>query len=201
MNWLAHVVLAGDHPVRQLGALLADALPRDVSRFPEEFQRGVACHRTVDAWVDRHPAVLESRRRVLSLRRRYSGIAVDILYDHLLAWSWSTWMGEDLASWERRFQRETSGWVDILDLPKAATDLWNWATETRILARYHDLDVLEDALRRFSIRMEARLGVEVDLTTVLVDLAKHREGFQADFVALWTEIQPKVAKEFWVPFP
>ncbi|MFY7951501.1 MAG: ACP phosphodiesterase [Armatimonadaceae bacterium] len=196
MNWLAHVALAGEHPATRLGALLADAVGRDFTRFPVEFQVGLACHRWVDGWVERHPGMHASRQRVVSLRRRYSAIAVDFLYDHLLASQWDAHCPHPLIRWEREFVESAQPWVETLDLPEPARELWKWATDHRILARYHDRDCLSDAMRRFSRRMEARLGVPVDLTAALHDLDNDPNGFESDFQLLWADLRKASCKEF-----
>jgi len=196
LNWLAHVVLAGEHPAARLGALLADSVGRDTTRFPLEFQAGVACHRWVDGWVERHPGTHSSRRRVVSLRRRYSGIAVDFLYDHLLASRWNAYCPQPLFQWERDFVETTQPLIAGLDLPDSARELWEWATHHRILARYDDRDSLADAMFRFSRRMEQRLGVPVDLTVALHDLDNDRNGFEADFAQLWDDLGRAIGKEF-----
>lgn len=187
MNWLAHVVLAGDHPATRLGALLADTVGRDISRFPVEFRDGIAAHRRVDGWLETHPVARSSRRRLIRLRQRYAGIALDFLIDHQLSVQWEHWNEVPLAEWERDFVASAQPWIPDLDLPGPALDLWRWATRHQILARYGDRDTLCDAMGRYSRRMEARLGVPVDLTVALDDFDEQRILFQSDFQSLWTE--------------
>ena len=187
MNWLAHVVLAGDHPATRLGALLADTVGRDISRFPAEFRDGIVGHRRVDGWLETHPVARSSRRRLVRLRQRYAGIALDFLIDHQLSVHWEHWHAVPLAEWERDFVASAQPWITDLDLPGPALDLWQWATRHQILARYGDRDTLCDAMSRYSRRMEARLGVPVDLTVALDDFDEQRILFQSDFQCLWTE--------------
>ena len=97
MNFLAHAFLAGPGPADRLGALLGDfvkgALP---GALPPDVASGVELHRRIDSFADAHPAFRRSRARVSPARRRYSGIMVDLFYDHFLASHWKSFSDEPL---------------------------------------------------------------------------------------------------------
>lgn len=62
---------------------------KDLSHLPEIVQRGSLLHRTIDNYVDTHPAVLDLLRLLYPHLPKISGIAVDLFFDHLLARDWS----------------------------------------------------------------------------------------------------------------
>ena len=45
-------------------------------------------HREIDTYTDNHPIVRKSKRRLDPKYRHYSGVIIDILYDHFLAKNW-----------------------------------------------------------------------------------------------------------------
>ncbi|MDL0429505.1 ACP phosphodiesterase [Marinobacter sp. TBZ242] len=89
MNHLAHLFLAPDSPQARVGSLLGDfargVIPEDL---PSEVREGLYHHRAVDAFTDRHPEVIASKRLFSAQRRRFAGVALDILYDHYLLRHW-----------------------------------------------------------------------------------------------------------------
>ena len=50
--------------------------------------QGVRLHREIDRYTDAHPVVRQSKDRFSKGRRRYAGIIVDVLHDHLLSRYW-----------------------------------------------------------------------------------------------------------------
>lgn len=53
--------------------------------FPESIQKGIALHRSIDAFTDAHPVTKEAMLLFKKDYRLYSAPIVDILYDHFLA--------------------------------------------------------------------------------------------------------------------
>ena len=39
-------------------------------------------HRKLDSFTDSHPVFLRSRGRISDMNRRYSGVLIDMFYDH-----------------------------------------------------------------------------------------------------------------------
>ena len=96
MNHLAHLFLAPDSAEARVGSLLGD-FAKGVAEpeLPAEVRRGLWHHRQVDAYTDRHPQVLASKRLFSSRRRRFAGVALDILYDHYLLKFWPAFSSDD----------------------------------------------------------------------------------------------------------
>ncbi|KPQ27565.1 MAG: hypothetical protein HLUCCX14_14320 [Marinobacter excellens HL-55] len=89
MNHLAHTFLAPDSPGARVGSILGDFTRGvELSALPEPVIRGVRHHRSVDVFTDQHPAVLASKALFSAQRRRFAGVALDILYDHYLLRHW-----------------------------------------------------------------------------------------------------------------
>lgn len=92
MNWLAHLYLSEPDTEFRLGNLLADQVRGpDRTKMSPAFLRGVACHQVIDAFAESHPVVKRSRQRIGPEQRRFSGILVDVFYDHFLARNWAAY--------------------------------------------------------------------------------------------------------------
>ena len=85
MNYLAHLFFAADNTESRIGNLLGDFCRGvDVKNLPEAVQQGLRLHREVDAFTDRSPEVLAAKQYFSAKRRRFAGIAIDMLFDHFL---------------------------------------------------------------------------------------------------------------------
>lgn len=103
MNFLGHLFLSGDEPLVIVGNFMADAVKgRDLSRFPADVERGIRLHRAIDDLTDKHPLQREGRERLRSYSGRYSGVVMDLFYDHLLASNWDRWHTEPLPIFAQR---------------------------------------------------------------------------------------------------
>src|SRR5689334_10874315 len=98
MNFLAHAYLAAPDESLIAGGVIGDWVkgPLDRQSLPADLLRGVALHRAIDAFADRNPAFLRSRARISAARRRWSGVFIDMYYDHLLAADWQKWSATPL---------------------------------------------------------------------------------------------------------
>ncbi|MFN2362296.1 MAG: ACP phosphodiesterase [Marinobacter sp.] len=89
MNHLAHLFLAPDNQQARVGSLLGDFARGVVpDELPVRVREGLYHHRAVDAFTDRHSEVIASKRLFSAHRRRFAGVALDILYDHYLLRNW-----------------------------------------------------------------------------------------------------------------
>src|SRR5690349_525213 len=70
--------------------------------MPAPLARSVMLHRHVDAHTDRHPRVVAAREGFAPGARRYAGIVLDLLYDHVLAGEWAAHAAQPLAQFADR---------------------------------------------------------------------------------------------------
>ena len=89
MNYLAHILLSGDNPEIIIGNFMADSIKgKQYKIYPEQVQIGVLLHRHIDTFTDNHHIVRQSTKRLHKKYSHYSGVIVDIFYDHFLAKNW-----------------------------------------------------------------------------------------------------------------
>ena len=86
MNFLAHIYLSGNNKEITIGNFIADGIRgKDYKKYPEAIQTGILLHRQIDTFTDAHKTVRQSTKRLHENYGHYSGVIVDILYDHFLA--------------------------------------------------------------------------------------------------------------------
>ena len=105
MNFLAHVFLSGDNPQLMIGNFIADFVKgRSLSdRYSAEIVRGIELHRAIDEFTDQHIVVQRSKDRLRPKYRHYSGVIVDMYYDHFLSKNWADFHPISLDDFAQRF--------------------------------------------------------------------------------------------------
>ena len=92
MNFLAHIYLSGNNDLVTIGNFIADGIRgKKYLEFPIDIQTGILLHRQIDTFTDAHKTVRESTKRLHKNYSHYSGVIVDILYDHFLAKNWASY--------------------------------------------------------------------------------------------------------------
>ncbi len=94
MNYLAHFYLSHNNENLILGNLIADSMngrldSPQYAAFIDEIILGIKLHREIDWYTDNHPVVRQSIHRLQPKYRKYSGVIIDMYYDHLLARNWN----------------------------------------------------------------------------------------------------------------
>ena len=105
MNYLAHLHLGGPQPGQLLGSLYGDFVKGVLAgRYAPDIEAAIRLHRRIDVFTDAHPQVLAARARFPLERRRYSGILLDLFFDHCLACHWEDYADEPLAFLDLLFE-------------------------------------------------------------------------------------------------
>ena len=99
MNFLAHALLSPDDDEIRAGNVCADLIKGRVDGVVAPgIAAGIALHRAIDRFADRHPAFKSCLGHVAAPRRRYAGVIVDIFFDHCLARCWTDYSATSLDS-------------------------------------------------------------------------------------------------------
>ena len=177
MNFLAHAVLAGDDPALMVGGVVGDWIKGPLpGRLPPDLARGVALHRAIDSHAETHPAFRRSRGRVSPTRRRYSGVLVDIFYDHLLAADWAALHPRPFAEYRHGVYRALA--ARRADLPEGAHFALQLMAAEDWFESYARIEGIVDVLQRMSRRARRPNPLAGGEAEFLVDA----EGFRADFL-------------------
>jgi len=103
MNFLAHLLLAGDDEGLRLGAMLGDFVrgKKALGDFDAGVQRGILLHRHIDSFTDALPGVSDLRSWLRPPFRRYGGIIIDLAFDYQLARQWNDYSETSLQDFDR----------------------------------------------------------------------------------------------------
>jgi acyl carrier protein phosphodiesterase len=90
LNYLAHLYFAQPNADSHFGNLLGDFGGKiHTQQLPTAVKQGLENHYLVDRFTDSHLAVKQAKRYFSAQRRRFAGIALDVLFDHFLIRHWS----------------------------------------------------------------------------------------------------------------
>lgn len=177
VNYLAHVLLAGPDPADRLGGIMGDFVKGPLpAGLPPAVAAGVALHRSIDSYADRHPAFRHSRSLVSPERRRYAGVMVDLFYDHLLARYWDEFSMESIEAFSAGLYR-LIGEHEAL-LPTRLAEILPSMRSQDWLAAYRSPEATGRALDGMAAR---RLSRPNRLAGALVELQARYAEFEADF--------------------
>jgi len=190
MNYLAHILLSGTNPDVMIGNFIADSIKGSkYDTYPLGIQKGILLHRQIDSTSDAHPAFRKSTKRLHKNYGHYSGIIVDIFYDHFLAKNWSDFSDIPLADYIQSFYKLLRDNFDILpeNIQKMAPIMMdeNW------LLIYADLDGIDRVLAGMNRRTKNRSGMD----TAGQELKEFYTLFEADFKLVMNDLQT-LSKDF-----
>jgi len=190
VNYLVHFLLAGDDDELRLGDLLGDFVKGRVKRFEhsgvtDRMRTGIQLHRTVDAFSDRHPAVIRSKQILAPQYGRLSGVIVDVFYDHVLARRWSEHHAKPLPDYTQDVYRSLRR--NMHRLPAAVHPLIDAMSRGDWLRHYASQRGIDRALQGMAARrpVAARIG---DAGRVL---SEHFDRFSADFDEFLPELRAR----------
>lgn len=176
MNFLAHALLAGEHPALIVGGVIGDWIKGPLpGALPEDLARGVALHRAIDSYVESQPAFRRSRARISADRRRYAGVLVDVIYDHLLAHHWSAIHHQPLDEYCAGVYCLIKGRLN--DLPLSSHPALTMMEREDWLGSYAQIDGIADVL----VRMSRRARQPNPLANGELEFLADVEGFTGDF--------------------
>ena len=189
MNFLGHFYLSGDDPLVIVGNFMGDAVKgRDLSRFPDGVQRGIRLHRAIDTFTDGHPLQRTGRDRLRIHAGRYSGVVMDLFYDHLLAADWERWHGEPLDRYAQRMYALMQRHDHLL--PERTRRMLPYMVQGDWLSSYATIDGIRRALYGLS-RRAPEGGVMAGAEGVL---EQHLELYRGEFVAFLADIKDHLGK-------
>jgi acyl carrier protein phosphodiesterase len=187
MNWLAHLVLSESSPAFRVGNVLADILPiTELRQLAPPFQPGIARHRAIDSFTDKHPTFKRSVSRLDPRFRRYGAVVMDIFYDHLLTASWNEHVDTRLDEFVEAFHNDVEKCRD--DIPANAYAILRHMRAGEWLTSYGDADGVRLTLNR----MSRRLRRPFDLGSAADELPRHYDDLTHDFA----EFFPQIRRQF-----
>lgn len=190
MNFLAHVYLSGENDHIKIGNFMADGIHgNNFDEFPVDVQKGIRLHREIDSYTDFHPIFRQSKHRLHERYGHYSGVIMDIFYDHFLAKNFADYSTVPLKKYSEDFYQLLEENFDILTprfkkiLPILKEENWMLLYST-IEGLTHILCMMD---RRTKLRSKMQFSVE--------ELQLFYNEFENEFKLFFAEMEVFVAKK------
>lgn len=184
MNFLAHIYLSGDNDLMKIGNFMADGIHgKNFDTFPLEIQKGIILHRAIDTFTDAHPIFRQSTKRLHANYHHYSGIIVDIFYDHFLAKNWSTYSNETLENYSERFYQSLKGNHDSLTLK--TQKMMPYMIDHNWLLSYQTIEGIENVL----VKMDNRMKRDSNMRFSVAELRTFYSEFEQEFTDFFEELR------------
>lgn len=155
--------------------------------YPDAIAKGIVLHREIDRYTDSHPLVGESKALLRDKYRHYSGVIVDIFYDHFLAKNFTSYSEIPLAEFVQNHYQILAD--NQLLMPEGAQYTLQHMMARNWLLNYAQLDGIQRSLNGMSQR--ARFDSKMDEATN--ELKLHYDEFESQFGAFFTELNDHIS--------
>lgn len=177
MNFLAHLYLSGDDHKIMVGNFIGDFVKgrNALKQFEPRIIKGIELHRAIDEFTDSHPIVTVSKNRLRPKYRHYSGVIVDVFYDHFLARNWNTYHVDLLPDFANKAYEIIQSFDPIL--PIEVKYMMPYMIKGNWLVNYSQTEGIHRALSG----MSRRTPYESKMDEAVADLENHYEAFKTEF--------------------
>jgi acyl carrier protein phosphodiesterase len=184
MNFLAHLYLSGDDPKIMVGNFIGDFVKgrNALAQFDSQIIRGIELHRAIDEFTDSHPVVTASKNRLRPKYRHYSGVIVDVFYDHFLAKNWNTYHPDPLPDFAERAYSILQSYDSIL--PNEVKYMMPYMIKGNWLVNYSKTDGIHRALSGMARRTPYISKMEQSVEDLKENYVEFSEEFFTFFPAL-----------------
>jgi acyl carrier protein phosphodiesterase len=193
LNYLAHSYLSYQKTDLIIGNFIADSIQGNrFEGLTDGIIEGIRLHRKIDSFTDAHPIYLTSKHRFSKDFDKYSGVLMDIIYDHYLAKNFNNYSNVTL-------QDHANSIYDLLKnnhiyLPEPAKRFYGYMTERNILYHYSSLQGIETVLTHLSSRIRNRFELQLAIPILEKNYSEIEEEFFIFFDDLqaFCKIQPEL---------
>lgn len=184
MNFLAHIYLSGDDEFLTIGNFIADGIRgKQYKKFPDAVQKGIILHRAIDTFTDAHPIVRQSTKRLHKNYSHYSGVIVDILYDHFLAKNWVKYSDVPLELYVEIFYESLERHFEIL--PSRTQKMIPYMLADNWLLNYANLEGIQRVLNGMNRRTKNISGMD----KATLELKQYYNEFEQEFTLFFAELR------------
>ncbi|WP_340073661.1 acyl carrier protein phosphodiesterase [Leptobacterium sp. I13] len=183
MNFLAHIYLSGDDSQVIIGNFIADGIHgKKYTLYPWGIQKGILLHRAIDTYTDTHPIFRKSTKRLHEKYSHYSGVIVDIFYDHFLAKNWNDYSNIPLEKYSASFYELIQENIHVL--PLHAQRMVPHMVKGNWLLSYKTVQGIENVLQG----MDQRTKYNSKMNESIHELKKYYNSFELEFTSFFEEL-------------
>ena len=151
--------------------------------YPDEVRNGILLHRAIDTFTDAHPVYRKSKHRLHEKYGHYSGVIMDIVYDHYLARNWAKYSDETLEDYAASFYELLQDNYDILT--EKTKDMMPYMISRNWLVSYSSLEGLQMIL----FQMDHRTKNRVAMHEAVVEVREFYGEFEEEFFLFFEELE------------
>ena len=190
MNFLAHIALSGSNKDLMIGNFIADSIRRvEFKEFEDKVIEGVELHHKIDEFTDSHPIVEESKVRLREKHAKYSGVIVDILYDHFLARDFEKYHHQNLELFASNFYSFMNSRNE--EMPLAIQRMLPYMIEHNWLVAYSNFEGLQKVFNG----MSRRASFDNRMIEAVDDLRLDYSLFEEEFTQFYPSLQEYVKSQ------
>lgn len=190
MNFLAHIYLSGNNENILLGNFFADSIHGSkYLDYPPEIQKGILLHRFIDSFTDSHPIYRQSKHRLHENYGHYSGVIMDIIYDHFLAKNWPRYSTISLENYADDFYKLLE--KNFANLPERTQNMMPYMIEQNWLVTYKTIAGIEKIL----FQMDYRTKHRANMPQAVNELKQFYTEFESEFTAFFKELETNCLKK------
>jgi acyl carrier protein phosphodiesterase len=193
MNFLAHIYLSGENDQVKVGNFIGDWIKgNEHKKYPADIQKGILLHRSIDSFTDNHAIVKKSKNRLNDKYHKYSGIIIDIFYDHFLAHNWKVFSDVELVDFTRNLNNCLVSYMSFL--PPDIQEFIPKFMKRRWIESYATLEGIEHVLEGMSKHTSLP-----DKTIDAIDILKREyEELKTEFFDYFPQLVAHVEENFQI---
>ena len=187
MNYLAHAFLSFNNEHLTIGNFIADHIKTaEADKLLPEIKQGVMLHRRIDYFTDTHPLFIKSKRHLYDGFERYSGVLMDIYYDHILAKNFKEFSDVDLIPFTRNIYKVLQN--NKKHLPESSQGFLNYVLDNNTFFEYSKIEGIELVLKHLSYRINHGILLNESLPLFV----KNEKAIEEDFMKFMEDLIKEV---------
>lgn len=190
MNFLAHIYLSGENDLLKIGNFMADSIRgHHYMDYQEDIRKGIILHRHIDTFTDSHPIYRKSKHRLHEKYGHYSGVIMDIVYDHYLAKNWKQYSNVPLEIYAAQFYQLLQDQHGLLT--EKIQKMIPYMIARNWLVSYASLEGLAMIL----FQMDYKTKHRVNMQEAIVEVELYYSEFEEEFTLFFDELRSFVTEE------
>jgi len=183
LNYLAHLYLAQPNADSHFGNLLGDFGGIKQMNLPSPVVlNGLNNHYLVDKFTDSHPEVKRAKRLFSDNKRRFAGIALDVLFDHFLIRHWSSFHHKPFEHFKQNSYRLLND--RLTEMPSKMQIIVRSITTNDWFDEYRTVEGIGLALDNIA----KRIRFANKFTGSIEDIHKHYDELEEVFLAFFPQL-------------
>lgn len=159
-----------------------------LDHLPEMVAKGITLHREIDNYTDNHPIVSLSKDKLREKYRHYSGVIVDMYYDHFLAKNFHLYHNQALEDFASEKYKMLSAKIELI--PERGQHMLPYMIKGDWLTNYARKEGIHRSLTGLSRRTKFNSKLEL----AIQDLTIHYSAFEREFSDFFVEIQQHISQ-------